>query len=81
MAAPAISPVTTTWLASSIVLWALIANDCTFAVDVFVSRELAQRALADALADEPSWVDLLEIGPIHEPSVHELALATYRAES
>jgi hypothetical protein len=35
-------------------LFALVANDCQFAVDVFVTRTDAEAALADALADEPS---------------------------
>jgi hypothetical protein len=42
-------------------LFALVANDCQFAVDVFVTRTDAEAALADALADEPQWVTLLDV--------------------
>jgi hypothetical protein len=34
-------------------LYALVASDSDFAVDVFVSVELARAALAEVLADEP----------------------------
>jgi hypothetical protein len=42
-------------------LYALVANDCSFAVDVFTNRHLAEAALADALADEPQWSVLLAV--------------------
>jgi hypothetical protein len=42
-------------------LYALVASDCEFAVDLYVTRELAERALADALGDEPSFAWLLDI--------------------
>jgi hypothetical protein len=42
-------------------LYALVATDSQFAVDVFPSRELAEEALADVLADEPGFVELLTI--------------------
>lgn len=42
-------------------LYALVASDSAFAVDVFVSRASADEALADVLADEPAFADLLEI--------------------
>jgi hypothetical protein len=38
-----------------------VANDCSFAVEVFVSRDDAEQALADALNDEPDWVSLLSV--------------------
>ncbi len=38
------------------VLYALVASDCKFAVDVFTDRGGAKRALADVLADEPGFV-------------------------
>ena len=45
-------------------LYALIAADCSFAVDVFVTRELAEAALADVLRDEPEFEWLLSIEEI-----------------
>jgi len=42
-------------------LYALVASDCSFAVDVFMSREAAEAALADCLADEPQWLALLAV--------------------
>lgn len=42
-------------------LYALVANDCTFAVDLFTKQHDAERALAEALADEPAWVELLSV--------------------
>lgn len=44
------------------VAWfALVAADCAFAIDVFPSRDQAEEALADALADEPGFADLLSV--------------------
>jgi hypothetical protein len=42
-------------------LYALVAGDCAFAVDVFTTRESAERALAEALVDEPQWSALLSV--------------------
>lgn len=42
-------------------LIALIASDSAFAVDVYVSRELAEQALAQVLEDEPDFEELLSI--------------------
>jgi hypothetical protein len=42
-------------------LYALVAADSTFAVDVFVSRESAEEALDDVLFDEPAFADLLAV--------------------
>ena len=49
------------------ILYALVASDSSFAVDVFVSRELAEKALADVLCDEPAFAPLLAIEPIFPP--------------
>lgn len=49
-------------------LYALVASDCSFAVDVFLSRELAEQALADVLNDEPAFVDILSIAPVADES-------------
>lgn len=42
-------------------LYALIAWDCSFAVDLYVSRAAAERALSEVLDDEPDFRDLLEV--------------------
>ena len=42
-------------------VFALVANDCDLAVDVFIKRENAQRALGDVLWDEPDFDGLLSI--------------------
>jgi hypothetical protein len=53
------------------VLYALVASDCSFAVDVFVTRALAERSLADVLRDEPTFAPLLSIEEIRPPRLHE----------
>ena len=47
-------------------LYALVASDCSFAVDLYPTRELAEAALADVLTDEPGFVDLVSIEAIDE---------------
>lgn len=42
-------------------LYALVARDAGFAIDVYVTRESASAALEKVLADEPAWSELLEI--------------------
>ena len=42
-------------------LYALVAGDCDFAVDLFPTLALAERALAEVLADEPLFAELLSI--------------------
>lgn len=42
-------------------LYALVASDCEFAVDLYVTRELAERALVEVLDDEPSFAWLLDV--------------------
>ena len=46
------------------VLYALVASDCRFAVELFATRELADAALADVLKDEPGFESLLSITTI-----------------
>jgi len=48
-------------------LYALVAADCSFAVDLFASRAAAEEALRDVLGDEPAFEPLLEIVPITPP--------------
>jgi hypothetical protein len=45
-------------------LYALVASDSDFAVDVFPTHELAEQALAEVLADEPAFTKLLTIAPL-----------------
>ena len=45
-------------------LFALVASDSDFAVDVFPTRELAERALAEVIADEPLFAELLTVSPV-----------------
>lgn len=49
-------------------LFALVASDCDFAVEVFPTSALAEQALADVLADEPAFIELLSIVKISEPA-------------
>jgi hypothetical protein len=60
-----------------VLLWALVTTRSSWAVDVFVSRQLAQRALDDAVCDEPEFEALLSIEPIPEPRLHEGEPAFY----
>lgn len=52
-------------------LFALVAADSDFAVDLFTSRAAAEQALAEVLADEPAFESLLEIIPIAPPWLNE----------
>jgi hypothetical protein len=54
-----------------ITLYALVASDSNFAVDVFVTHELAEQALREVLFDEPGFAPLLSIEPITPPWLHE----------
>jgi hypothetical protein len=49
-----------------VTLYALVAADTDFAVDVFVHRADAESALNAALADEPGFADLLSIVEISD---------------
>ena len=42
-------------------LFALVAADTTFAVDLYPTRALAEEALRAVLRDEPRFVDLLSV--------------------
>lgn len=48
-------------------LYALVAADSDFAIDVFVSRESAADALREVLFDEPGFAPLLTIVPLPPP--------------
>jgi hypothetical protein len=58
---------------SGVTFYALVDDESLLANDVFISRELAEAALADALADEPTWASILSIVAID-------VLATTRRE-
>jgi hypothetical protein len=44
-------------------LFALVASDSDFAIDLYPSREAAEEALTQVLADEPEFEELLSIEP------------------
>jgi hypothetical protein len=48
-------------------LYALVAADSNFAVDVFVTDSDAQQALADVLFDEPAFAPLLSVVALPPP--------------
>lgn len=52
-----------------VILYALVANDSDFAVDVFADYRLAAQALKDVLADEPDFAPLLAIEPVFDDHV------------
>jgi hypothetical protein len=54
-----------------VILYALVASDSSFAVDIFVTRELAEQALRDVLFDEPDFAPLLSIEQITPLWPHE----------
>lgn len=56
-------------------LYALVAADCTAAVDVFVTDADARRALADVLRDEPALAPLLSVIPLPPPWAGRDAIA------
>jgi hypothetical protein len=47
--------------AHAVAAWALVETGDREAIDVFLTREDAERALADCLRDEPGWRGLLWI--------------------
>lgn len=49
------------------ILYALVAADSDFAIDVFPSRQAAETALAEVLFDEPAFEPLLDIVAIPPP--------------
>jgi hypothetical protein len=53
-----------------VTLYTLAASDSSFAVDLFVTRELAERALRDVHFDEPDFAPLLSIERITPPWLH-----------
>jgi hypothetical protein len=58
-------------------LYALVAADSEFAVDVFTTRRDAEAALADVLFDEPAFAPLLDIVAVPPPWLDgERAFAT-----
>jgi hypothetical protein len=60
-------------------LYALIANDTSFAIDLFVTRALAEAALRDVLDDEPAFSPLLSIEAIPPPWFHDPSSPLYLA--
>lgn len=46
------------------ILYALVASDSDFAIDLYPSREVAEAALRDVLTDEPEFESMLSIVPL-----------------
>jgi hypothetical protein len=53
-----------------VLLFALVASDSDFAIDLYPSREAAEEALRQALADEPEFEALLSIEAVDFSGVH-----------
>ena len=53
-------------LTTPVRLYALVAADSNFAIDLFPSRAAAEAALRQVLADEPAFIDLLSITPLDD---------------
>lgn len=47
-----------------VLLYALVAADCDFAVDLYPTLALAEQALAEVLADEPLFAELLSVAVV-----------------
>ncbi len=47
-----------------VLFFALVAADSKFAIDLYPSREMAEKALRQVLADEPEFEELLRIEPL-----------------
>jgi hypothetical protein len=47
-----------------VLFFALVAADSKFAIDLYPSREMAENALRQVLADEPEFEELLRIEPV-----------------
>jgi hypothetical protein len=47
-----------------VIVWGLIETELQEAVELFVSRDEAEAALAAVLADEPGWEGLVVLEPV-----------------
>jgi hypothetical protein len=61
------------------VLYAIVAADSDFAIDVFVDRATAAQALAEVLGDEPAFVELLSV--VELPQEESRAAPWIRAQA
>ena len=52
-----------------VLLYCLMSSQSRLAVDVFLSKEEAEEALAEALTDEPDWSGVITIEEIWSPYV------------
>jgi hypothetical protein len=43
------------------VLYVLVATDCAYTVDLFMTRVAAERALAKVVADEPDFATMMAV--------------------
>lgn len=46
------------------IFYALVSDDSAFAIDLYPSREQAEQALQDVLADEPTFRELIRVEPV-----------------
>ena len=51
-------------------LWALADRFVDEVIQVYRSREQAERALRAVLADEPDWAGMIEVVPVGLPDPH-----------
>jgi hypothetical protein len=51
-------------------LWGLADHFVDEVIEIYRSRELAERALDKVLQDEPEWVGMMEIVPVPTASSH-----------
>jgi hypothetical protein len=51
-------------------LWALADRFVDEVIELYRSREQAERALRAVLADEPGWVGMMEVVPIQVSDPH-----------
>lgn len=45
--------------------WGLASRELDEAIELYATHAQAERALADVLADEPEWKDVLFIAAVH----------------
>jgi hypothetical protein len=47
-----------------VLFWGLASREVNEAIELYATLKEAERTLADALADEPAWEDVLFVAPI-----------------
>ncbi len=54
-------------------LYALVATDCDYTVDLFMTRVAAERALAEVVADEPDFATFMAVVALGELPAFEVS--------